>query len=486
MRNIKWMVFLMALAWVSVPTWAQTHSVDASSIKQGADKRMDFAFQDVPVRALLQVLGETSGINMVADESVTGTVTLNLKGATWQEALEVLTRSKRLNVDHQNGTYYITGDGVALGSGDEYGDGGYGRTEVIELRYQRAEDVRKMIADQGARLLSPQGAITADPLTNQLVVQDSPDRVAQIRGLVKKIDVAAKQVLIEARIVEAGDSFSRSLGVKLGFTDRSRSGYRTVPDPLDPSKTIDLPVRRDSGAVFGGTLQGVTDLSGQTNTNGIGRPATVDNSSINFPALVSAAGVNPATFAVSLFRSGLSQFINLEISALETDGKGKVISSPRVVTSNNVKAIIEQGTEIPYQQTTNLGATSTTFRKANLKLEVTPQITPSGDVVMDVDVTKDSVGTLLTNAGYTINTKHVQTQVKIENGGTVVIGGIYQEESQNSESKVPFLGNIPLLGNLFKTKNRNTSKTELLIFLTPHLLDAKGQPITTIAQRNNE
>ena len=302
----------------------------------------------------------------------------------------------------------------------------------------------------------------------------------------KKIDVAAKQVLIEARIVEAGDSFSRSLGVKLGFTDRSRSGYRTVPDPLDPSKTIDLPVRRDSGAVFGGTLQGVTDLSGQTNTNGIGRPATVDNSSINFPALVSAAGINPATFAVSLFRSGLSQFINLEISALETDGKGKVISSPRVVTSNNVKAIIEQGTEIPYQQTTNLGATSTTFRKANLKLEVTPQITPSGDVVMDVDVTKDSVGTLLTNAGYTINTKHVQTQVKIENGGTVVIGGIYQEESQNSESKVPFLGNIPLLGNLFKTKNRNTSKTELLIFLTPHLLDAKGQPITTIAQRNNE
>ena len=169
----------------------------------------------------------------------------------------------------------------------------------------------------------------------------------------------------------------------------------------------------------------------------------------------------------------MSRFINLEISALETDGKGKMISNPRVVTSNNVKAIIEQGTEIPYQQATSSGATSVSFRKANLKLEVTPQIAPNGEVVLDVDVTKDSVGAMTTQ-GYAINTKHVKTQVTIDNGGTLVIGGIYQEDNRKAVDKVPLLGDIPLLGNLFKTTTRSVNKNELLIFLTPHLLDARG------------
>ena len=383
---------------------------------QNTDKRMDFTFQDVPVRALLQVLGETAGVNLVADDSVAGTVTLNLKDATWQEALGVVSRSKRLNVEQNNGTYYVSGE--------------------REVGYA-----------------------------------DAPIQSAGDAG--KKIDMHAKQVLIEARIVEAGDSFSRNLGIKLGFNDLTNTGYRTVPDPSDASKTIRVPVSAPtkSGTVFGSSIANVQNQSGQD--------TSISNSMINFPALATGA-VNPATFAVSLFRSGLSQFINLEVSALETDGKGKVISSPRVVTSNGVKAVIEQGTEIPYQQSTSSGATSVSFRKANLKLEVTPHITPSNEVVMDVDVTKDSVGSLLTAAGYTINTKHVQTQVKIENGGTVVIGGIYQEESANSENKVPLLGDIPLLGYLFKTKNKTTNKTELLVFLTPHLLDAKGQLISKI------
>jgi type IV pilus assembly protein PilQ len=224
--------------------------------------------------------------------------------------------------------------------------------------------------------------------------------------------------------------------------------------------------------VFGSTIANVQNLSGQD-------PA-LSNNLINLPALASASA-NPASFAVSLFRSGLSEFINLEISALETDGKGKVISSPRVVTSDGVKALIEQGTELPYQQSTSSGATSVSFRKANLKLQVTPQIMNNGDVVMDVDVTKDSVGSLLTSAGYTIDTKHVQTTVKIENGGTIVIGGIYQEDVRNSEDKVPFLGDIPYLGRLFKSTTKSTSKTELLIFLTPHLLDAKGQLLSNTA-----
>ena len=274
--------------------------------------------------------------------------------------------------------------------------------------------------------------------------------------------------------------------MKLGFNDLTRTGYQTVPDPANPGQSITIPTRTDGGVVFGSNSQNVQDLSGQNNSNRIGQTASTANNMINFGASIASAAVDPSSFAVSLFRSGLSQFINLEISALEVDGRGKVISSPRVVTRNNVKAIIEQGTEIPYQQSTGLGTNSVSFRKANLKLEVTPQIVNNSNVIMDVDITKDSIGSLLTSAGYTINTKHVQTQVKIENGGTLVIGGIYQEASSKSENKTPLLGDIPLLGYLFKRTDKSVSKTELLIFLTPYVLDGKGKPMpSNYTNKNN-
>ncbi|TDR33011.1 type IV pilus secretin PilQ [Hydromonas duriensis] len=456
---------------------AQTVEQSLSTFSQSASsnettKRMAFAFQDVPVRALLQVLGETAGVNIVADDSITGTVSLNLKEATWKQALDVIARAKRLRVEQNDNTYFVSADDLSLSSSDDGSGsvtyGSHGQSDVIQLQYQKAEDVRRMIGSDGQRLLSKQGAVTADALTNQLVVQDSPSRVAQIRQLMNKIDVPARQVLIEARIVEADDSFSRSLGVKLGFNDASHSGFTQVSDPLDSSKNISVPVR--SGVTFGNNMLNVLGATGQVNTTTVGNM-------INFPASSNSMGTPAASLALSLYSSGLSRFVNLEVSALETDGKGKVISSPRVVTSNNVTAVIEQGTEIPYQQQANSsGATSVSFRKASLRLEVTPQITPKGDVVMDVDVSKDSVGTL-TSAGYTINTKHVKTQVKIENGGTVVIGGIYQEASDKRVEKVPLLGDLPLLGHLFKNTNKSTSKTELLIFLTPHVLDEQGHSL---------
>lgn len=479
-KKLLWVVLCFSMLFGHFAQAQKYHeqNVSTSDIELAVEQRLDFSFQDVPVRALLQVLAEASGVNMVTDESVHGAMTLNLKQASWQEALDVILRTKGLSVEVANNTYFIRGHASLFDSSGEFNNNS-GQTEVIELRYQRAEDVRKMIGEQGSKMLSAQGSVSADPLTNQLIIQDEPNRVAKIRSLVKKIDVPARQVLIEARIVEAGDSFSRNLGVKLGFNDLRQAGYTSVPDPTNPGAIIQVPIQSPSrnGAVFGANIANVQALSGQD--------TSLVNNMINFPAVLSSS-VNPASFAVSLFRSGLSQFINLEISALETDGRGRVISSPRVVTSNNVKAIIEQGTEIPYQESTSSGATSVSFRKANLKLEVTPQITPSGEVVMDVDVTKDSVGNLLTSAGYTIDTKHVQTQVKIENGGTIVIGGIYQEESRSGVNKVPWLGSIPLLGYLFKTTRRNTSKTELLIFLTPHLLDSKGQPIINAAKYIDE
>ena len=372
-------------------------------------------------------------MNIVADDSVTGTITLNLKDATWQDALDVIVRAKNLRLDQSGGTMFVLGSNALMGS-DDYGATGYSSNGN---GYQRVSGARPRFE---------------------------------------------QQVLIEARIVEAEDSFSRSLGVKLGFNDRSRMGTTYVPDPANAGKFIQVPTRTDSGVMFGGNTDSLQSLSGQNSATGIGQVPSVANTMINFPAAVSASGADPAAFAMTLFNAGLTRFINLELTALETDGKGKMISNPRVVTGNNIKAIIEQGTEIPYKETSTLGATNTSFRKANLKLEVTPQIAPNGEVLLDVDVTKDSVGTY-TADGFTINTKHVQTQVNIDNGGTLVIGGIYQEDSRKAVDKVPFLGDIPLLGNLFKTTTRATSKTELLIFLTPHILDSRGNILPTNIQK---
>ena len=377
------------------------------------EKRMDFAFQDIPVRALLQLLGETAGVNIVTDESVNGTITLNLKNAGWREALDVIVRAKNLQTENIGNTVYVRG-------AQQF------RNEAV-------------VGDGGA------WSMAADPYR--------------------------QQVLIEARIVEAEDSFSRTLGVKLGFNDRSRLGYRVVPDPNDATKTITIaqPVSNCS-AVFGGNSDAVQGLSGQTILTD---KVSAANQMINFPAIASPGGVDPASFAMSLFNSSLTRFVNLEISALETDGKGKIISNPRVVTSNNVKAVIEQGTEIPYQEASSSGATSVSFKKAVLKLEVTPQITPEGSIILDWDVSKDSRGAE-TLSGPAIDTKHIQTQALIENGGTVVIGGIFTMEETNTTNKVPLLGDLPGVGNLFKNRTKQTEKKELLVFISPKFVSERA------------
>jgi type IV pilus assembly protein PilQ len=259
--------------------------------------------------------------------------------------------------------------------------------------------------------------------------------------MIAKLDVPVRQVLIEARIVEADDQFGKSLGVRLG------AGFATSLSLLG----------KPLNATQGGTV----------NPSSAG---VVGGNMVNLPA--GAAGQTfsaPASVAVSLFNAAADRFLNLEISALEADGKGKIVSSPRVVTADQTKALIEQGTELPYQLATASGATAVSFRKANLKLEVTPQITPEGGVILDVDVNKDSVGAL-TPSGYAINTKHVKTQVLVENGGTVVIGGIYEQSDKDDEARVPALGGLPVLGWLFKNQQRVSRKTELLVFITPRVI----------------
>ena len=300
------------------------------------------------------------------------------------------------------------------------------------------------------------GSATIDPRTNQLFVTDIASKLEDVRKLVQKTDIAPKQVLIEARIVEANDTFSKNLGIKLGFAD-----FRTLR-----GGDTGYQLSGNNRAALTGNYQGIGEQTGQAKVTD--SSYTPNTQFINMPA-GSINGINPGSIAVSLFSAAANRFLNLELSALEADGNGKIISSPRVVTADQLKATIEQGTELPYAVSTSSGATSIVFRKANLKLDVTPQITPDGNVILDVDVNKDSVG-IETRAGFAIDTKHVKTLVLVENGGTVVLGGIFQQTERDAVSQVPMLGDIPVLGNLFKTKSRTNDKTELLIFITPKIM----------------
>jgi len=339
------------------------------------------------------------------------------------------------------------------------------RTQSFQLNYTKAEEVAKGLTGSSAgaqggavnpsRILSPRGSVIFESRTNQLFVTDIPSKLEEIQAMIAKIDIPVRQVLIEARIVIADDRFGRSLGVKLGASDL-RGLRGGVPG---------VNVGGDNQVSVGGNINAVGAQTGQVNVTTV--PFN-DTQFVNLPA-VGQNNFSAATFALSLFGAASNRFLNLEISALEADGKGKVVSSPRVITADQVKALIEQGEELPYQTATSSGATALQFRKANLKLEVTPQITPEGSVLLDVDVNKDSVGRA-TAAGFAIDTKHVKTQVLVENGGTVVIGGIFEQADREDVTKVPVLGDVPYLGNLFKTTTRSSNKTELLIFLTPKVV----------------
>ena len=300
-----------------------------------------------------------------------------------------------------------------------------------------------------ARILSPRGSAISEARTNQLFVTDIASKLEQVQQLIATLDIPVRQVLIEARIVEASDTFGKSLGIRLGGSINPAGGVKLVST---------------GGHALNGTLGPLNPADGSV--------GVTSGNFVNLPA-IGQGGFSPATIAVSLFSSAANRFLNLELSALEADGKGRVVSSPRVVTADQIKALIEQGTELPYQVATSSGATSIAFRKANLKLEVTPQITPEGNIILDLDVNKDTVGQS-TAAGFAINTKHIKTQVLVENGGTVVIGGIFELIENDSETKVPVLGDLPAIGNLFKTRSRLANKQEMLVFITPKMISDKA------------
>ena len=455
--------------------------IDPNKLTQGPGfqgEKLSLNFQNIEVRALLQVIADFTNFNVVTSDTVTGTVTLRLKDVPWDQALDIILQSKGLGVRKNGNVLWIapkdelaSKEQIELESRKKIADLEPTRTQSFQLNYTKAEEVAKGLTGQAlggsgggggsggsaqaSRILTPRGSVIFETRTNQLFVTDVPSKLEEIQAMIAKIDIPVRQVLIEARIVEADDSFGRSLGVKLGASD----------------------LRGIRGGIPGYGVGGGNYISPGGNYNAIGAQtqqgpqfAYSDTPFVNLPANTgSISGASAASFALSLFGATANRFLNLEISALEAEGKGNVVSSPRVITADQTKARIEQGEEIPYQQATSSGATSVSFKKASLRLEVTPQITPEGNVILDLEVNKDSRGAL-TSAGPAINTKQVKTQVLVENGGTVVIGGIFTQDEQVDVNKVPFLGDIPYLGLLFQNKVRSTRKTELLVFITPKIV----------------
>ncbi|WP_088283208.1 type IV pilus secretin PilQ [Ideonella sp. A 288] len=452
--------------------------VDPNKLTQGpgySGEKLSLNFQNIEVRALLQVIADFTNFNVVTSDTVTGNVTLRLKDVPWDQALDIIMQSKGLGVRKSGNVLWIAPkdelaakEQVELESKKKIADLEPVRTQSFQLNYTKAEEVAKGLVGQNlgggtgggaaSRILTSRGSVIFETRTNQLFVTDIPSKLEEIQAMVAKIDIPVRQVLIEARIVEADDKFGRALGVKLGAVD----------------------VRGLSGGVPGYSVGGGNYMQFAGNYVSANKQLgliseTIDVAETQFVNLPAASvnGAQAASLALSLFSPTANRILNLELSALEADGKGKIISSPRVITSDQGKAVIEQGEEIPYQVATSSGATSIQFKKASLKLEVTPQITPEGSVIMELDIAKDSRG-VATLAGPAINTKHARTQVLVENGGTVVIGGIFTQEERNDVNKVPVLGDVPVLGHLFRNTVKNSNKTELLIFITPKIVTERS------------
>ncbi len=401
-------------------------------------EKLSLNFQNVEIRTLLQVLAEFTGMNIVTSDSVTGSLTLRLKDVPWDQAMDLILQAKGLD-QRKTGNVIWIAPREELGAKErqEFENRKQveelipTRQELFRLKYQKAEDFEKILKSDKNSLLSKRGSVVKESMTNTLIVNDIPARLEEIRELIAKTDIPPRQVMIEARIVEANDTFSRELGSRLSFF------YSDSPLAARPSSTTgDTTLRGGAGGGFnlpGGAITG-------------------------FPA-----------GSISMLAAGANGILSLELSALESEGRGKIISSPRLITADRIEAAIEDGQEIPFTETAPNGATTVSFKKATLSLKVTPQITPDGNVIMDLQVNKDSRGQD-TSAGPAIDTKQIKTKVLVENGGTVVIGGIYTQTLQDTTDQIPLLGDIPLLGALFRHKGKVDEKREMLIFISPRIL----------------
>ncbi|WP_240483828.1 type IV pilus secretin PilQ [Methylobacillus sp. MM3] len=421
--------------------------------KQGyKGEKLSLNFQNIEVRSVLQVIADFTGFNIITGDNVSGNITLRLKDVPWDQALDIIMQTRGLGM-RKNGNVIWIAPNEELAAKEksrldaelEIADREPLVTQSFAAKYQKAADLKTLISDSKQSMLSKRGSAVVDVRSNTLFVQDTEKNLAKIEKIINQIDIPVRQVLIEGRIVLADDGFSKELGAKFGFVGNRDLGVGTSPS--------------NSGISTGNTVSNIYN-------NHINQVSVPTDLNVNLPA----TSGNASSIGFQIYNIARGFILNLELSAAEADNKTKTISSPKVITGNQQKAVIESGVEIPYQEASSSGATSVSFKKATLGLEVTPQITPDNKVNMDLLVKKDSRGDV-TNGVPAINTNRVETKVLVDNGETAVLGGIFEETTTKSVDKVPFFGDLPVLGYLFKRTLNATDKNELLIFITPRLLD---------------
>jgi type IV pilus assembly protein PilQ len=436
-------------------------------------ERLTLNFQDIETRAVLQLLADASGQNIVVSDSVSGNVTLRLQNVPWDQALDIVLRTKGLDKRKQDNVIIVAPQAelaarekADLAARKDVQELAPLRSEYLQVNYAKAKDMEALIKSQNNSLLSPRGSVTVDERTNTLLLQDTSDRLADVRRLVATLDIPVRQVLIEARIVIVANDFQRQLGAIVGLTNWQKNGQNGLVYTTGTAAGLDQQQSTfitGQNAINNAINAGTTPVPLPT----YGIPSAANRYNVNLPV------TNPAgTFALGILGSNF--IVDLELSAAQAETQANIISSPRVVTANQKEATIEQGVEIPYQQSASSGATTIQFKKAVLSLKVTPQITPDNRIIMDLDVRDDSVGTVVVASGGvnvpSINTREIATQVLVNDGQTVVLGGILETTQREDDKKVPYLGDIPILGHLFKNTNHQDNKDELMIFITPKIV----------------
>ena len=444
----------------------------AANQKSFSGRRISLDFQDVDVRTILQILAKESGVNIVASDSVNGKMTLSLKDVPWDQALDLVMQARNLDMRRQGNIINIAPreellnqDKATLQAQKEIEELGPLFSQTFQLKYKNVEEFRKIlrIDEDGSSsssnrntLLSSRGSALIDPATNTLIITDNRAVIQKFQKLIEELDVAARQVMVEARIVEADDGFSREIGVKFGYAGSNGSNS------------------------WGSNWSNAVTNHNTYQANQRARDAATQANLANFALDPNISlPVSAASSSIALVHSLASGALGLELSAMQEQNKGKILSNPRVLTQDRKEAVIESGQEIPYEESSSSGATSITFKKAVLGLTVTPNITPDGQIIMNVKINKDNPIACTASGVPTlcISTKQLQTQAMVEDGGTLIVGGIYEEESSNVVNKVPLLGDIPVIGNLFKSRARKERRRELLIFITPRIMDNMGSTL---------
>lgn len=434
--------------------------------KNFSGEKLSLNFQDIEVRAVLQLLADFTDKNIVVSDTVTGNITVRLKDVPWDQALDIVLESKNLAMRENGNVIWVAPAAELTAKEQQELESIKAKqeleplvTEYIAVNFAKAVDLAALIekskGEDKQSLLSPRGKVSVDERTNTLLVQDTASQVKAIRDLVKALDVPVEQVLIESRIVIANDEFNKELGARFGVTPKWLNS--------DSAGIATGHLGEGTSEYFNSIAEASADETGKSL---ITIPGLSDRLSVNLP-VTGASG----SFGFSILSPDF--IVDLELSALQAESKGEIISTPRVITSNQTKALIEQGVEIPYLQASSSGATNVAFKKAVLSLEVTPQITPDEHISMDLKVNQDTVGSIYSGVP-SINTREIQTKVLVQNGQTVVLGGVHEEENLKGETKVPVLGDVPVLGNLFRTTNNKNKNRELLIFVTPKIVDGKS------------